>query len=120
VDTRFGELCRLADAGDAGARSVLARAASQLSVMISVLTNMLDVDRVVLGGPFWQRVSAVYLEILPPALERQSATKAVRSLSVAGSVVGAEVGAIGAACVILADVLSPRTSSLLIEAGPTV
>lgn len=117
VDERLAQLCTRAQQGDAGALAVLVRAAENLSVLISTLTNMLDVDRVVLGGPFWARLSRVYLRELPKLLERQSATGAVRNLPVAGSVVGGDVGAVGAACVILADVLSPRASSLLLEGG---
>ncbi|MFB7251703.1 ROK family protein [Microbacterium sp. NPDC056234] len=117
VDERLAQLCTRAQQGDAGALAVLVRAAEHLSVLISTLTNMLDVDRVVLGGPFWARLSRVYLRELPKMLERQSATRAVRTLPVAGSVVGDDVGAVGAACVILADVLSPRASSLLLEGG---
>ncbi|UYO96083.1 ROK family transcriptional regulator [Microbacterium sp. M28] len=117
VDGRLTALCRLAESGDSGALAVLARAAEHLSVLISALTNMLDVDRVVLGGPFWGRLAPVYLRELPDLLDRQSATREVRALPVAGSVVGDDVGAIGAGCVILADVLSPRASSLLLEGG---
>ncbi|MGF6823259.1 putative NBD/HSP70 family sugar kinase [Microbacterium sp. ZKA21] len=117
VDERLSQLCARARQGEAAALSVLERAAEHLSVLISTLTNMLDVDRVVLGGPFWGRLSEVYLRELPALLDRQSATRAVRGLPVAGSVVGADVGAVGAGCVILADVLSPRASSLLLEGG---
>ncbi|HWV49394.1 MAG TPA: ROK family transcriptional regulator [Microbacterium sp.] len=117
VDEQLSQLCARARQGEAAALSVLVRAAGHLSVLISSLTNMLDVDRVVLGGPFWSRLSDVYLRELPTLLERQSATRAVRGLPVAGSVVGADVGAVGAGCVILADVLSPRASSLLLEDG---
>ncbi len=119
VDERFGQLCERARRGDAAALGVLVRAAEHLSVLISALTNMLDVDRVVLGGPFWERVAWVHLRELPVLLDRQSATRAVRVLPVAGSVVGDDVGAVGAACVILADVLSPRASTLLLEGGAT-
>ena len=117
VDERLSQLCARARQGEAAALSVLVRAAEHLSVLISSLTNMLDVDRVVFGGPFWSRLSDVYLRELPMLLDRQSATRAVRGLPVAGSVVGVDVGAVGAGCVILADVLSPRASSLLLEDG---
>lgn len=115
LDARFTELCERAEGGDALALSVLTDAARNLSVLISSLTNMLDVDRVVLGGPFWSRLSAVYLKELPGLLDRQSATRAVRDLPVAGTIVGDDVGAIGAGCVVLDEVLSPRASALLLE-----
>ena len=115
VEARFTRLCERAAAGDAPAARVLRASASHLSVLIAVLTNMLDVDRVVLGGPFWTRLAEVYLSEIPGRLERLSATRAVRTLPVAGTVVGVDVGAVGAACVVLDSVLTPRTADLLLE-----
>lgn len=115
VEVRFTQLCARASAGDLQALQVLRRAAAHLSVLISVLTNAFDVDRVVLGGPFWSRLASVYLEEIPPALDRRSATRAVRQLPVEGTVVGDDVGAVGAACVVLDAVLTPRASDLYLE-----
>ncbi|MGL3151142.1 ROK family transcriptional regulator [Microbacterium sp. A82] len=115
VDDRFTELCARAAAKDADAMAVLLEAVGHLSVLISSLTNMLDVDRVVLGGPFWARVEAQYLNELPKLLERQSATSAVRDLPVFGTVVGDDVAAVGAGCVVLDEVLSPRASALFLD-----
>lgn len=115
VEVRFTQLCARSSAGDLQALQVLRRAAAHLSVLISVLTNAFDVDRVVLGGPFWSRLAPVYLEEIPPALDRRSATRAVRQLPVEGTVVGDDVGAVGAACVVLDAVLTPRASDLYLE-----
>lgn len=115
VDGRFTQLCARAASGDGSAADVLDRAAGHISVLISNLTNMLDIDRVVLGGPFWSRLAEVYLRRLPGLLEAQSATHAVRSLPVFGTVVGDDVGAVGAGCVILDEVLSPRASALFLN-----
>lgn len=115
VDERLTQLCELAAAGDVAAGHVLRDAAKWLSVLIAALTNVLDVDRVVLGGPFWSRLSDVYLRELPEQLERRSATRAIRSLPITGTVVGDDVGAVGAACVVLDSVLTPRASDLLLE-----
>lgn len=115
VDARFTQLCERANAGDPAAEAVVRQAAAYLSVLVAVLTNMLDVDRVVLGGPFWSRIAPIYLEELPVHLARSSATRALREIPVDGTIVGDEVGAIGAACVVLDSVLTPRTSALLLE-----
>lgn len=115
VEVRFTQLSARAAAGDIHALQVLRRAASHLTVLISVLTNTLDVDRVVLGGPFWSRLATVYLDEIPLALDRRSATRAVRSLPVDGTVVGDDVGAVGAACAVLDAVLTPRASDLYLE-----
>lgn len=115
VDARFSELCDRAEGGDRAAVAVLDDAVRNLSVLISALTNMLDVDRVVLGGPFWSRVAPVCLARLPGLLERQSATRAVRDLPISGTIVGDDVGAVGAGCVVLDEVLSPRAAGLLLD-----
>lgn len=115
VDVRFSELCDRAAAGEERARDVLRQAAGHLAVLTAALTNMLDVDRVVFGGPFWARFSEIALDVIPGSLERASATRALRSLPVAGTVVGDDVGAVGAGCVVLDSLLSPRASDLLLD-----
>lgn len=115
VDARFTELCARAADGDRDATAVLMEAVRHHAVLISALTNMLDVDRVVLGGPFWSRVAPVYLAGLPRLLAKQSATRAVRDLPISGTVVGDDVGAVGAGCVVLDEVLSPRATALFLD-----
>lgn len=115
LEERFTLLCDRAQAGDPAALGVIEGAAGHLAVLISALTNAMDVDRVVLGGPFWTRVEEVYLRELPPLLERRNATRALRALPVDGTVVGDDVAAVGAACVVLDEVLSPRPSDLYLE-----
>ncbi|MBO0981081.1 ROK family transcriptional regulator [Microbacterium sp. SD291] len=115
VEARLTELCERAAAGEDVAVDVLRRAAGYLTMLISALTNVLDVDRVVLGGPFWARLSEVYLQEIPTLLDGRSATRAVRTLPVDGTVVGDDVGAVGAGCVVLDSVLTPRASALLLD-----
>ena len=114
VDARFSQLCERAADGDAPAIGVLRQAAAHTAVLTAVLTNMLEGDRVGFGGPFWSRLADAYLREIPARLEQASATRAVRSLPVDGTVVGDDVGAVGAACVVLDSVLSPRASDLLL------
>lgn len=115
VEERFTLLCSRADAGDEAAQSALRTAAGHLTVLISVLTNVLDVERVVLGGPFWGRVAEMYLREIPGPVDRRSATRAIHTIPVIGTAVGDDVGAVGAACVVLDSVLSPRASDLYLE-----
>lgn len=115
VDERFTRLCELAVAGESPALGVLRRSAAHLTVLISALTNVLDVERVVLGGPFWARLADVYLREIPEPLNRRSATRSVHLLSVEGTVVGDDVGAVGAGCVVLDAVLTPRATDLYLD-----
>ena len=115
LDERFTQLCERAADGDALAAEVLERSARDISALISSLTNMLDVDRVVMGGPFWSRLEDLYLRRLPDLLNAQSATRVIRDLPVSGTVVGDDVAAVGAGCVVLDEVLSPRASALFLD-----
>lgn len=115
VGERFTRLCALASAGEMPALEVVRRSAGHLAVLIAVLSNVLDVDRIVLGGPFWAPLAEIYLREIPEELDRRSATRSVRTLRVDGAVVGEDVGAVGAACVVLDAVLTPRASDLYLD-----
>jgi len=115
VDERFRELCARSHDGDTRALAVLEDSAAQLSVAIAVLTNMLDVDRVIFGGPYWTLLSEAYMRIIPARIYAQSATRALRSVPVSGAISGEDVAAIGAACVVLDEVYSPRASTLYLD-----
>ncbi|WP_240629757.1 ROK family protein [Specibacter cremeus] len=109
-------LVAAADDGDSRAVAVLERSAWRMAGAASVLTNLLDVDRVVFGGPFWKVLSVPYLRVIPGLLERLSVTASVRSLTVSGAVVGPGREAFGAACLIMEHTLSPNADHLLLEA----
>jgi predicted NBD/HSP70 family sugar kinase len=81
---------------------------------VSVVTNALDVDRVVFGGPFWNCLSAAYLEQIPALIEANSATRKIHGTEVVGTGVGDDVGAVGAACLVLEHTLAPRSQRLLL------
>lgn len=113
VDAQFSRLCALASGGDTAATRVLELGAERTARAVAVLTNVLDVDRVVFGGPAWQRSSPVYLDRVPPLLDAFSATGAIRRVEVVGTGVGDDVGAIGAACLVLERTFMPSTRLLL-------
>ena len=81
---------------------------------VSAVTNVLDVDRVVFGGPFWTCLSAAYLELIPSLIEANSATRKIHGIQVVGTGVGEDVGAVGAACLVLEHTLAPRSQRLLL------
>ena len=82
---------------------------------VSTITNALDVDRVVFGGPFWTCLSQRYLERIPALVREGSATRKIHEIEVVGTGVGEDVGAIGAACLVLEHTLAPRSQRLLLE-----
>ncbi|MEO6309536.1 MAG: ROK family transcriptional regulator [Leifsonia sp.] len=114
VDEQFTILCARAENGDSVANEILDRSAFRVAKAVSVITNLLDVDRVVFGGPFWARVSERYLRLIPPLLDELTDARSVHRVEVVGTGVGEDVGAIGAACLVLDDALAPRAARLLL------
>ncbi|MCU1563605.1 MAG: family transcriptional regulator [Arthrobacter sp.] len=115
IQEGFAELCAKADAGDPKASEILDRSAVLVARAVSVVTNALDVDRVVFGGPFWSGLAARYLERVPELVRDNSATREIHAIEVVGTGVGEDVGAVGAACLVLEHTLAPRPQRLLLE-----
>jgi predicted NBD/HSP70 family sugar kinase len=115
IQEGFAELCAKADAGDPKASEILDRSAVLVARAVSVVTNALDVDRVVFGGPFWSGLSERYLERIPELVRDNSASREIHAIEVVGTGVGEDVGAVGAACLVLEHTLAPRPQRLLLE-----
>ncbi|MDQ1570629.1 MAG: hypothetical protein QOF79_1303 [Actinomycetota bacterium] len=114
IDDACSTLCDLAAAGNESARAILDRAARRVAVGIGVLVNFLDVPRVVLGGPIWNRLSAAFLPVVEDAVRRELVVSRER-FSVGGSEVGEHVAAQGAAELVMEHFLAPRASALVID-----
>jgi predicted NBD/HSP70 family sugar kinase len=114
VDDAFTDLCERAYAGEPECVRLLDDAITGLAAGLAVLVNVLDVDRVVLGGPIWSRISSRVLATLPGLIQPQLVA-ARQPLIVEGSAVGEHVAAQGAAALVLDHVLSPRPSVLIMD-----
>ncbi len=108
-------LAELAGAGDVRAQRVITDCARRVGNAVSVLTNFLDVERVVFGGPFWPQLSESFLREIPQVVAALSATAQVHNVEIVGSEVGQDVGAVGAACLVLEHTLSPHAEQLLLS-----
>lgn len=108
-------LVAAADAGNSAAQDVLAQSARRLAGAVSVLTNLLDVERVVFGGPFWPDLAPTYLALIPALLTHLSVTDSVHSVDVAGTIVNSGEEAFGAACLVMEKTFSPRAAQLLLD-----
>lgn len=115
VQERFAKLIKAAEAGNKDAEQILDRSAVDVARAVSVITNTLDVERVVFGGPYWRFLSDRYLDRIPQLLSDNSAARQIHGIEVVGTGVGEDVGAIGAACLVLEHTLAPRSQRLLLE-----
>jgi predicted NBD/HSP70 family sugar kinase len=116
VDAAFSRLAALAASGSAGANAILTDAARSLARAIVVIVNLLDIDEVIFGGPFWARISPVILAALPAAVDGDPALIPPHPIRFAESAVPVDVAAVGAATLVLDNTFSPRPSTLLLAA----
>jgi predicted NBD/HSP70 family sugar kinase len=115
VQERFAMLCAAADAGNSEAAAIIDKSAELVARAASAVANTLDVDRVVFGGPFWPLLSARYLAKVPGLIQQNSDAGNIHAVEVVGTGVGEDVGAVGAACLVLEHTLAPRAQRLLLE-----
>ncbi|AWS42584.1 ROK family transcriptional regulator [Streptosporangium sp. 'caverna'] len=116
VDAAFSRLAALAAAGSPEAIAILTDAARSLARAIVVIVNLLDIDRVIFGGPFWTRISPVILGALPDAVRSDPALIPPHPIRFAQSAIPVDVAAVGAATLVLDNTFSPRPSALLLAA----
>jgi predicted NBD/HSP70 family sugar kinase len=116
VEASFGRLAALAAAGDPGANAILADAARSLARAIVVIVNLLDIDQVIFGGPFWAPISSAVLSALPDAVRGDPALIPSHPIRFSASAIPIDVAAVGAATLVLDNTFSPRPSALLLSA----
>ena len=107
VDRQFKNLAAQASAGVPGALGLLEGSASRVAELALMTIELLDADMVVFGGPYWDVVAEWYAPAVLRALGRPSA-RGPHPVSVLGTAMGDDVGAIGAAAVVLDDRFVPR------------
>ncbi|GAA1122943.1 ROK family transcriptional regulator [Kribbella jejuensis] len=109
VEAAFAELC--ASAGEPGAaRDIVTTLAARIAKVVEDIANLLDLDRVVFGGPHWQQLAPVLGDAVRTALDGRFLLQAVHPFEVTGTALGADVGAIGAASLVLDRTFSPNPS----------
>ena len=86
----------------------------ELLETVDVGVNLLDLDHVVCGGPFWRRIAPVLRERIEALVAGDPALIPRHPVAVESSRIGEDVAAVGAGCLVLDQTLSPRPSALLI------
>lgn len=115
VDAAWDELAAAIAAGDDTAVTLAAEAGTVMGNAVVLIVNLLDVDRVVFGGPFWSRIASAALPAARAAIVGSPLLVPKHPVHVVESDRGADVAAVGAACLVLDAALSPRASALLIR-----
>ena len=112
----FRRLVALADEGDPAASDVLMGVAHHLAQAVVLLASVLNLDDFVVGGPFWAAIAPHVLEPLRAEATTSRALILRRPLRITESILGEDVTAVGAACLVLDTAMSPRPTNLLIAA----
>jgi len=115
VDRAWDGLAAAIDAGDPVAIGLAEDAGTVMGNAVVLIVNLLDIDRVVFGGPFWSRVASAALPAARAAIVASPLLVPKHPVVVDESDRGADVAAVGAACLVLDAALSPRASALLIR-----
>ncbi len=85
--------------------------------MVEDIANLLDLERVVFGGPHWEQLAPFFGDAVRTALDERFLVRSVHPFEVAGTALGADVGAIGAASLVLDQTFSPNPSVLVCRRG---
>ncbi|MBF4593782.1 ROK family protein [Curtobacterium flaccumfaciens] len=115
VNAAWDELAAAIAAGDDTAVTLAADAGTVMGNAVVLIVNLLDIDRVVFGGPFWSRIASAALPAARTAIVGSPLLVPKHAVQVVESDRGADVAAVGAACLVLDAALSPRASTLLIR-----
>jgi len=110
VEAAFSRLCALAADGSASAREIVTALAERIAKVVEDIANLLDLERVVFGGPHWEQLAPVLDAAVREALEGRFLLRAVHPCEVTGTALGVDVGAIGAASLVLDRTFSPDPS----------
>lgn len=115
-DPRSGLDRLVRDAADPGhaAAAVLRRAGERIARALVVTNNLLDVDEVVLGGPVWERLAGMLAGVVAEHVASDAASTATLPIIVRRSVVGVDVAAVGAACLMLDGAFAARPARMMI------
>ncbi len=104
------QLRRLAEEGVPSAIVLMNRAASALAEAARMLVSLHDASLVVFGGPFWTGLSEHYLEVIRPALANAPEVRSILP-RIESTILGDEVVAAGAACLVFDAQFSTRLSA---------
>ena len=108
-------LAVLAGSGETAAIELLEGTARHFASAIVTLANLVDLNLIVFGGPYWAAVSRFMLARLPQLVNESASLVTTRTVVIATSDIGDDVAAVGAACLVLDATLTPRSSTLYIS-----
>lgn len=106
----FIDLCAHAENGHPAALAILTESAERMARALTAIAGLLDVDLIVLGGPAWTPVAEIYLPVLLRDVNRNFIMRDIHDVRIVGTAIGDEVGAVGAAALVLDQTFAASAS----------
>lgn len=113
VERALEELAGNARAGNAAALSVMEQVVRRILKSAEDLALLLDLDRVILGGPYWATFEPFFTDEAISVLQDRFNWQSAHPLTVSGTRIGEDVGAVGAASLVLDHTFSTNPAVLL-------
>lgn len=115
----FGKIAQAAQGGDKDSRELVGQSAFYLAKALVSITNLLDLDRIILSGPGFSSASEIYLTSALAELDRYAFSRSVHPTMITLSTAGHDAAALGAAAMVLHSGLTPHQTSraLTVVAG---
>lgn len=115
MDLGWADLASAIDAGDDVVLAVVSEAAERLGDAAVSLVNLFDIKRLVIGGRGINGLMDLFRAAVTERTNTRSIARGTRTVSVEASIVGEDVGAIGAASLVLHGSYAPHLSVLLAD-----
>jgi len=113
AEVRLAELAARAHEDDPVAVDIIDGWARRVGRGVCTAATLLDSELIVFGGPVWPHLRERFLAVVPE-IQRAWPYPVLRPAALAGSALGDDVGAIGAACLALDRALAARPQTVLL------
>jgi predicted NBD/HSP70 family sugar kinase len=114
AESSLRELAALAGGGDATAIGIIDAWAQKVGLGVCAAATLVDSEMIVFGGPIWPHLADRFLAVITPIVAGSPFVEKMHETVVVSTAVGDDVGAIGAACLVLDQALSAQPQSLLL------
>jgi len=114
AEASFAALAKRAAEGDEVAGAIIDRWAVRVGRSVCAAATLVDAELIVFGGPLWPYLSDRFLAIIPDIVAGSPFVDMIHPTFVTSTGLGDDVGAVGAACLILDQILSAQPQSLLL------
>lgn len=111
IDEQFAAAARAAMNGHPAAARIFDRAADDVAVAVHTLTNILDLDQVILTGPAFAVSGPLFLPAIQQRLEQTFFARGAHPVTVSISANATDAAATGAAAMVLQSELAPQSSA---------